>query len=408
MARAVRDVRYEMPCIGRLVTAGPAHPRMRHTSAVQHIDFSYQWSPEAGTRSAHHPTSPLRNPLMDMLQAVRSAGSISGAAKTLGLSYRHVWGELKRWESLLQQSLIVWEKGQAARLTELGDKLLWAERQAQARLAPQISALQAELEKTFAAAFDPGIHLLTLFASHDDALVHLQQFSARQGLHLDMRFCGSVDAIRALNEGRCNIAGFHAPLHPSAKTLIARTYKPLLKTGQHKIMGFALRQQGLMVAHGNPLNIQTLADLTRSGIRFINRSLGTGTRLLLDDGLDSAGIQASQIRGYEQEESSHAAVAACVAAGQADAGLGIASAAHAQGLSFVPLLQECYWLVCLKSVLDSASVHMLGRILQSQAWQVHLNALAGYAPIPWPGQVQSLKKALPWWQFKEDSAHPDS
>ena len=101
-------------------------------------------------------------------------------------------------------------------------------------------------------------------------------------------------------------------------------------------------------------------------------------------------------------------LAACVAAGQADAGLGIASAAHAQGLSFVPLLQECYWLVCLKSVLDSASVQMLGRILQSQAWQVHLNALAGYAPIPWPGQVQSLKKALPWWQFKEDSAHPGS
>jgi putative molybdopterin biosynthesis protein len=368
---------------------------------VRHIDFSYQWSPDSGTASPQHPTSPLRNPLMDLLQAVRTCGSISAAAKALGLSYRHVWGELKRWESLLNQSLIVWEKGQAARLTEFGDKLLWAERQAQARLAPQISALQAELEKTFAVAFDPSIHLLTLYASHDDALVHLQQFSADQALHLDMRFCGSVDAIRALNEGRCNVAGFHAPLHPSARSLIARTYKPLLKTGQHKIMGFAMREQGLMVAPGNPLGILTLNDLTRPGLRFINRSLGTGTRLLLDDGLEAAGISAHQIRGYDQEESSHAAVAACVAAGQADAGLGIACAAQAQGLDFVPLLQECYWLVCLKSVLASASVQALAHILQSKAWQARLGALTGYAPVPWPGQVQSLKKALPWWHFNE-------
>jgi putative molybdopterin biosynthesis protein len=324
----------------------------------------------------------------------------------MGLSYRHVWGELNRWESLLQQSLIVWEKGQPARLTEFGDKLLWAERQAQARLAPQISALQAELEKTFAAAFDPNIHLLTLFASHDDALVQLQQFSARQGLHLDMRFCGSVDAIRALNEGRCNIAGFHAPLQPSASSLIARTYKPLLQPGLHKIMGFALRQQGLMLAPGNPLDIHTLADLTRPEVRFINRSLGTGTRLLLDDTLEIAGLQAHQIRGYAQTESSHAAVAACVAAGQADAGLGIASAAQAQGLTFVPLVQECYWLVCLKSVLDSPSVQMLGHILQSQDWQLQCSALTGYSNSPGPGQVQSLKKALPWWPFSTAAALP--
>ena len=384
-------------------TAWPA-PRLRHTSAVRHIDFSYQWRPEAGTASPPDPTSPLRNALMDLLQAVRSSGSISAAAKSLSLSYRHVWGELKRWEILLNQALIVWEKGQPARLTEFGDKLLWAERQAQARLAPQISALQAEMEKTFAAAFDPDIHLLTLFASHDDALVLLQQFSAQQSLHLDMRFCGSVDAIRALNEGRCKIAGFHAPMHPSAQSLIARTYKPLLQTGQHKIMGFALRQQGLLVAPGNPLGIHSLSDLTRAPIRFINRSLGTGTRLLLDEGLANAGILPQQIQGYTQEESSHAAVAACVAAGQADAGLGIASAARAQGLDFVPLLQECYWLACLKSVLDTPAVQLLARILASQDWQVQMNTLPGYAPSPGPGQVQSLKKALPWWPFKNEGA----
>ena len=222
---------------------------------------------------------------MALLQAVRDSGSISMAAKSLGLSYRHVWGELKRWEQLMSQPLIVWEKGQPARLTEFADKLLWAERQAQARLAPQISALQAELEKTFAMAFDPASHVLTVYASHDDALVRLREHAASQGLHLDMRFCGSVDAIRALNEGRCTVAGFHAPMQPAADSLVARTYRPLLKTGQHKLIGFAVREQGLMVQAGNPLGLKTMQDLAQPGVRLVNRSLGTGTRLLLDEWL---------------------------------------------------------------------------------------------------------------------------
>jgi putative molybdopterin biosynthesis protein len=340
----------------------------------------------------------LRNPLMDLLQAVRSAGSISAAAKALDLSYRHVWGELKRWESLLNQDLIVWEKGQSARLTEFANKLLWAERQAQARLAPQISALHAELEKTFAVAFDPQSHLLTLYASHDDALVQLQQQAAQQALHLDIRFCGSVDAIRALNEGRCTVAGFHAPVQPSANSLVARTYLPLLKTGQHKLIGFVRRQQGLMVQAGNPMHITQLDDLTRAGVRMVNRSLGTGTRLLLDQWLRQSQLEPKDLHGYDHIESSHAAVAACVAAGLADVGLGIASAAQAQGLNFVPLEQEDYWLVCLKSALETAPVQALMETLQGQAWQEALNPLAGYEISPVSGTVQALKKTLPWWR----------
>ena len=136
---------------------------------MQRIGLSYQWSPQGG-ESLRHRHSPLRNPLMDLLQAVRDAGSIGAGAKSLGLSYRHVWGELKRWEASLGQSLILWEKGQSARLSEFGTKLMWAERQTQARLAPQIQALRADLERTFAIAFDPQAHVLTCYASHDAAL----------------------------------------------------------------------------------------------------------------------------------------------------------------------------------------------------------------------------------------------
>ena len=78
----------------------------------------------------------VRHPLIDLLQAVDAHGSISAAARALGLSYRHVWGELKRWEDELGSELILWEKGQSARLSDFGAKLMWAERQAQARLSP--------------------------------------------------------------------------------------------------------------------------------------------------------------------------------------------------------------------------------------------------------------------------------
>jgi len=343
---------------------------------------------------------------MDMLQAVREAGSIAAAAKSLQLSYRHVWGELKRWEQALEQPLILWEKGQAARLSEFADKLLWAERQAQARLAPQISALQAELEKTFAVAFDPESHLLTVYASHDDALVKLQQQTAKQALHLDIRFCGSVDAIRALNEGRCILAGFHAPSQPSADSLVAKTYKPLLKTGLHKLIGFASRQQGLMVPKGNPKQLKSLQDLTQTGLRFVNRTPGTGTRLLLDQWLTQASIASSAIVGYAQEEPSHAALAACISSGQADVGLGIESAAKAQGLDFVPLAQEDYWLVCLKSAVETPEVQRLLNTLQSDMWTQQLNEATGYVSSPESGQVQSLKKRLPWWSLRPAGPTP--
>jgi len=333
---------------------------------------------------------------MDTLHAVRETGSIAGAAKTLKLSYRHVWGELKRWEQLLGQALILWEKGQAAKLSEFANKLLWAERQAQARLAPQISALHAELEKTFAVAFDPGSHLLTVYASHDDALLQLQQLAAVHTLHLDIRFCGSVDAIRALNEGRCTVAGFHAPAQPEATSLIASTYRPLLKTGQYKLIGFASRQQGLMVAKGNPSGLRSWRDLLKPGVRFVNRNPGSGTRLLFDQWLQTQQIAPTEISGYAQEEPSHTALAACIASGKADVGLGIESAAKAQGLDFVPLEEEVYWLVCLKSALDSAPVRRLCELLCSDGWTRKVDTLAGYTQDTRAGQIHSLKNTLHW------------
>jgi putative molybdopterin biosynthesis protein len=241
---------------------------------------------------------------------------------------------------------------------------------------------------------------LAIYASHDDALVMLRETAAAQSLHLDLRFCGSVDAIRALNEGRCHVAGFHAPWQPDAHSLVARTYKPLLKPGLHKLIGFATRAQGLMVAPGNPWRLQSLVDVAHAKVRYVNRSPGTGTRLLLDQCLQVLGLQTSDLKGYAHEENSHTAVAACIAAGQADAGLGIASAAQLHGLDFVSLYPERYWLVCLASALESAPVRQLRDLLSDPAWLGHLQAMAGYTTNADAGQVQSLRSMLPWWQFR--------
>jgi putative molybdopterin biosynthesis protein len=341
----------------------------------------------------------IRNALVDLLHAVQEHGSISAAARSVGLSYRHVWGELKRWEAELGEPLILWEKGQRARLTVFGEKLLWAERQAQARLAPQIEALHADLERAFAVAFDPQAQVLTLFASHDDGLSLLRGFAVAQArLHLDVRFCGSVDAIAALNAGRCTLAGFHASLQPGLGAQAQAMYQPLLQPGRHKLIGFAERGQGLIVAAGNPLALDSLAAVAHRRARFINRAAGSGTRVVLDELLARDGIAADAIRGYEREEPSQAAVAQAIAAGSADCGLGIEAAARARGLDFVPLLREHYYLVCLKDALEQPATVALRQLLETGAWQQAIGKLPGYAP--WrSGEVLSLTEQLPWWEL---------
>lgn len=366
-----------------------------HPPAMQKVELSYQLSAARGKDAL------IRNPLMDMLHAVRAQGSISAASKVLDLSYRHVWGALKHWEQTLGRPLIIWDKGQHARLTEFGEKLLWAERQAQARLAPQIAALRSDIERAFSTAFDDNAHVLTLYASHDAALAALCEQAGPHGLHLDIRFMGSVDAIAALNAGRCAMAGFHTLDQPGRHSVAAQAYRRLLRPGLHKLIGFSHRTQGLVVAKDNPLRIAGLADLRRRGLRYVNRAEGSGTRVLLDELLAQAGLQCTDVPGYQTLEPSHAAVAQAIASGGADAGLGIEAAARAHGLGFVPLAQERYHLVCLKSALPEAPVQALLQELQGAAWQAALAALPGYSgEQARSGQVLSLRACLPWWNYR--------
>jgi len=343
----------------------------------------------------------LHHPLMALLDAIHRSGSISGAARLLGLSYRHVWGELRRWEALLGRTLVVWVKGQPAVLAPFGEKLLWAERRALARLAPQIEALRVELQQAFAIAFDDHAGVIPMYASHDHALPRLREFvQARHRLHLDIQFTGSVDALAALNDGRCLLAGFHALTESPLKSPTARVYRPMLKPGVHKLLGFAQRSQGLMLAPGNPLGIRSLADLAASGTRFAARQRGSGTAVVLDELLQAQGLSAQDIGGHRQrDEPSHQAAAEAVASGSADAAFGVEAAARAKGLDFVELAQESYFLVVKAAQLEHPHVRTLLAALAEPAWADILRSIPGYASVR-SAQVLSLRSVLPWWRYR--------
>lgn len=358
------------------------------------IHLQYSFEPR-GQRGAQ-----IENPLFDLLSALDAHGSIRHAATALGQSYRHVWGELRRWEDVLGESLVVWSKGQRARLTPFAQRLLWAERQARTRMTPHLEALRAELEHVLARALDGREQVLEVFASHDLALPLLREHAAAGGLHVGLRFAGSVDALRALAGGRCTVAGFHVPALPAGSPVFAAALKPLLRPGRHKLIGCWRRRQGLMLRAPSAGAIRRLEDLAASGLRFVNRQPGSGTRLLMDHLLQSAHIDPASIAGYTSDtEDTHVAVAAAIAGGAADVGPGIEAAAREFGLDFVPLVDEPYYLVCLKDALDTVPLERLRGMLGSDAWLARLQSLPGYAPSH-AGEVLSLVKALPWWHFR--------
>jgi putative molybdopterin biosynthesis protein len=342
---------------------------------------------------------PLANPLFTLLAALRETGSIGATALKVGYSYRHVWGELKRWERELGEPLVAWGKGKAASLSPFGEKLLWAEARARARVMPQVLSLQGELERVFSDAFNPDINVITVTASHDLALPTLRDRLSSKGVHLDMRYAPSLEALAALTSGRAQLAGFHVSDDHAAQSLTARTFKRHLKPGLHKLIGYAARRQGLMVAPGNPLKLAALADIAATGARFANRQAGSGTRVEFEQLLARQGVPAAHIVGYAREESTHLAVAAAIAAGEADTGFGIEAAAHQYRLGFVPLATERYYLVCLKESLDTPGMVALRTYLASASWQAWLNTQPGYAADQ-SGQVLALTKALPWYRYR--------
>lgn len=189
---------------------------------------------------------------------------------------------------------------------------------------------------------------------------------------------GSLGGLVALRDGLCHIAGSHL-LDPATGEYTLPYLPRVLGRADLAVIRLVHREQGLIVAAGNPLEITGIADLSRPGLRYVNRQRGAGTRVLLDHELRRHGMEPGDVTGYEREEHTHLAVAAAVAAGRADAGLGIRSATRTFGLDFVPVAQEPYDLVLTKQTYDSPLLAPLWALLADDTFRASITALGGYS-----------------------------
>lgn len=342
----------------------------------------------------------MGNALFDLLAALIEGGSIRHAAQHLACSYRYVWDSIRKWETVLGEPLVTWSQGRKARLTEFAEKLAWAERRARTRMQPHIEALRSDLDRVLAEARDDRHHLLTIRASHDIALPLLQQHAAKiENLYLHIDFQGSVDALRAMNDRQCLIAGFHLPRASGARSIFSKAITPLLNPRIHRLIACSRRMQGLMVRKEHASLITSFPDLVARGLRFVNRQPGSGTRMLVEHLLHKHGLSERQLMGTaEHIENSHVSVALCVASGVVDAGIGIETAALQFGLHFIPVIDEDYFLACLTSTLERPAVAHLRQVLAGERWQAILAGLPGYRPADDPGALLTISQGLPWWR----------
>jgi putative molybdopterin biosynthesis protein len=217
--------------------------------------------------------------------------------------------------------------------------------------------------------------------SHDLTLDVLADLLGRRypGRRLSSANVGSLGGLLALSRGEAHLAGSHL-LDEATGEYNLPYIRRLLPDVPVIVLGFVEREQGLMVARGNPKAIHSLADLTRPDVTFVNRQRGAGTRVLLDYKLKKLGLEARRIQGYDRQEYTHLAVAAAVKSGAADCGLGILAAARALDLDFVPLFDERYDLVIPVQHYESALLSpMLALIRDRSAGFVQaVEALGGY------------------------------
>lgn len=330
--------------------------------------------------------------LLELLVAVRATGSLAAAARKVDLSYRYAWGQLQDAAAVFGQPLLRMTRGRGARLTPIGERLVWADSRIAARLSPTLDSLatelEAELERIVSAQSTP----LRIHASHGFGVETLRRAMAETGLPLDLKYRSPEDALVALRSGACDIAGLHLPIGDLEPVLFAH-YRDRLDLDADRVIHLAMRRQGLVLAAGNPRGIHTLQDLERPDIRMIHRQPGSGTRLLLETMLARHGIAFERIRACDVEELTHAAVSAYVASGLADVGFALEPPARKYGLEFFPLVTEHYFFLCHNDVLESGRITELLALLRSDGFRRDLGLLPGYDPS-YCGRVQTLAEAF--------------
>ena len=231
-------------------------------------------------------------------------------------------------------------------------------------------------------------HTLLAIGSHDPLLdeaadlLHL----ADPALRMSSTHVGSMGGIMAVRRGETHIAGVHLldERDGSYNASFIRKYFP---AGGVRLVECVGRTQGLMLAPGNPLGVRDVTDLARPGLRYVNRQRGSGTRILMDHLCRKAGMDTAAIYGYDREEFTHTSVAAQIASGSADAGMGIYSAARLYGLDLLPVCTEQYDLLIPDGAFETPMVQRLLEVLRGGAFRLRLEKLGGYR-LDAPGTVR--------------------
>lgn len=345
---------------------------------------------------------PVDPALFALLSGIDDTGSLQQAARRAGVSYRHAWGLLGHWGRALGRPLAELRRGQGTRLAPLGRALLAARQHVDDRLGPDLHRLAGEAAQGLGRGRAPAPLRLRIHASHDLALLRSRDLLATShGLVVDLETHGSLESLAALAQRRCDIAGFHVEAASDPASAV-RALVASRAQGGVRLLEMVRRRQGLMLRPGLDAAVRSLADIASGGVRFINRQRDSGTRALLDALLARNGVRAADIRGYEDEEFTHLAVAATVAGGGADVGFGIHAAAAQFGLPFVPLAVETYYLAWHADRIDRTALARLLDGVRSQPFRALCNALPGYdasqagrvvAPAPPRGPARAARRS---------------
>jgi len=222
---------------------------------------------------------------------------------------------------------------------------------------------------------------VVVIGSHDIAIDILADEIRREGsnIRISSGNVGSLGGLLALKKGSCHMAGSHLLDTETGEYNLSyiRRYAKGLKIA---VFHLTLRDQGLIVAKGNPKDIEGIRDLARPVVTFVNRQAGSGTRVLLDYHLKQTGIAPVAIRGYDHEEFTHMAVAVDVLSGAADCGMGIYAAARALDLDFVPIAQEQYDLLIPSNLLNQPNIQAVLDTIRSVHFRERVLSLGGYDP----------------------------
>ncbi len=231
---------------------------------------------------------------------------------------------------------------------------------------------------------------LVVIGSHDPLLDEVADMMHRADptVFMSSSHVGSMGGIMAIRRGEAHAGGCHL-LDTETGVYNLSFLKKYFPNGGIRLVRCVGRQQGLMLAKGNPLDIKEFADIAKNGVRYVNRQKGSGTRVLMDYLCEQYAVNVSDIYGYEREELTHTSVAAQIANGSADAGMGIYSAAQLYDLDFLPICIEEYDLIIPDHAWETPVVQQLIATLKSPAFREKMLTMGGYT-VDHPGEIIPL------------------